>query len=189
MFQAYDNIFRRCGLRFRAVEADTGEIGGKFSHEFMVLADTGEDVIISCDTCGYAANLERAEVGGSQESAGGAAGKYKKVETPGKRRVEEVAEFLGVPARKLVKTLLFTTDRGTVGVLVAGDREVNPVKAEERPFLQIRGPCRRVDDRAGHGRPPGLLRAHRSRHTALSRTRMSGPWRISSSAEMRRMFI
>jgi prolyl-tRNA synthetase len=128
IFQAYDNIFRRCGLQFRAVEADTGEIGGKFSHEFMVLADTGEDVIISCDTCGYAANLERAEVGGPTEAAGGKRGTYKKVKTPGKRRVEEVADFLGVAARKLVKTLLFTTDRGTVGTLVAGDREINPTK-------------------------------------------------------------
>jgi prolyl-tRNA synthetase len=132
MFQAYENIFRRCGLQFRAVEADTGEIGGKFSHEFMVLADTGEDVIISCDTCGYAANLERAEVGDPAEAAhektGGKSGVYKKVATPGKRRVEEVAEFLGVPPRKLVKTLLFNTDKGTVGVLVAGDREINPIK-------------------------------------------------------------
>jgi prolyl-tRNA synthetase len=128
MYQAYENIFRRCGLRFRAVEADTGEIGGKFSHEFMVLADTGEDIIISCDTCGYAANLERAEVGDSAEPQAGKSGSYKKVATPGKRRVEEVAEFLGVPARKLVKTLLFNTDKGTVGVLVAGDREVNPIK-------------------------------------------------------------
>ena len=128
MFQAYDNIFRRCGLQFRAVEADTGEIGGKFSHEFMVLADTGEDVIISCDTCGYAANLERAEVGGASEAAGGKHGIYERVKTPGEERVEEVAKFLGVPARKLVKTLLFTTDRGTVGALVAGDREINPTK-------------------------------------------------------------
>lgn len=128
MYRAYENIFRRCGLQFRAVEADTGEIGGKFSHEFMVLADTGEDIIISCDTCGYAANLERAEVGDSPDAAGGKSGAYKRVATPGKRRVEEVAEFLGVPAGKLVKTLLFNTDRGTVGALVAGDREINPVK-------------------------------------------------------------
>ena len=63
MYPGLREHFRRCGLRFRAVEADTGEIGGKFSHEFMVLADTGEDVIISCDSCDYAANLERAEVG------------------------------------------------------------------------------------------------------------------------------
>ena len=128
MFQAYDNIFRRCGLKFRAVEADTGEIGGKFSHEFMVLADTGEDVIISCDTCGYAANLERAEVGGPAYTEGKKSGSSKRVSTPDKRRVEEVAEYLHVPAHKLVKTLLFTTDRGTVGALVAGDSEINPTK-------------------------------------------------------------
>jgi prolyl-tRNA synthetase len=128
MFEAYDNIFRRCGLKFRAVEADTGEIGGKFSHEFMVLADTGEDVIISCDTCGYAANLERAEVRGPQASDQKRKGSFKKVETPEKRRVEEVAGFLGVRAHKLVKTLIFTTDRGPVGALVAGDREINPTK-------------------------------------------------------------
>jgi prolyl-tRNA synthetase len=128
MFQAYDNIFRRCGLKFRAVEADTGEIGGKFSHEFMVLADTGEDVIISCDTCGYAANLERAEVGGPAYTPGKKSGSSKRVSTPGKRRVEEVAEYLHVPAHKLVKTLLFATDRGTVGALVAGDSEINPTK-------------------------------------------------------------
>ena len=128
MFDAYENIFRRCGLRFRAVEADTGEIGGKFSHEFMVLADTGEDVIISCEGCGYAANLERAEIGETVAPAATRSGSYRRVATPGKKRVEDVAEFLDVPARKLVKTMLFTTDRGTVGVLVAGDREVNPTK-------------------------------------------------------------
>jgi prolyl-tRNA synthetase len=128
MFDAYEAIFRRCGLRFRAVEADTGEIGGKFSHEFMVLADTGEDVIISCDTCGYAANLERAEVGGAAAAAGKRGGAFRAVQTPGKKRVEEVSAFLAVPPHKLVKTLLFRTDRGTVGVLVAGDREINPTK-------------------------------------------------------------
>ena len=63
MYDAYVNIFKRCGFRFGVVEADSGQIGGSFSHEFMVLADTGEDTIISCDTCDYAANLERAEVG------------------------------------------------------------------------------------------------------------------------------
>jgi prolyl-tRNA synthetase len=128
MFETYDNIFRRCGLKFRAVEADTGEIGGKFSHEFMVLADTGEDIIISCDTCGYAANLERAEVGAGEASDQKHHGSFRKVRTPDKRRVEEVAEFLGVPPHKLVKTLIFVTDRGPIGTLVAGDREINPTK-------------------------------------------------------------
>jgi len=128
MFDAYGSIFGRCGLRFRAVEADTGEIGGKFSHEFMVLADTGEDVIISCDSCDYAANLERAEIGLSAAPAPKGGGSGKRVHTPGKKRVEEVAAFLGVSPDKLVKTLLFTTDRGVAGALVAGDREINPVK-------------------------------------------------------------
>ena len=128
MYAAYENIFRRCSLRFRAVEADTGEIGGKFSHEFMVLADTGEDVIISCDSCDYAANLERAEVRAPAPARPKAGGSYKRVETPGKKRVEEVAAFLGLPPDKLVKTLLFMTDRGVAGALVAGDRGVNPIK-------------------------------------------------------------
>ncbi len=62
MYQAYRRIFKRCGLEFRAVEADSGAIGGSFSHEFMVLADTGEDAIVSCDACEYAANVEKAEL-------------------------------------------------------------------------------------------------------------------------------
>jgi prolyl-tRNA synthetase len=140
MFEAYDNIFKRCGLRFRAVEADTGEIGGKFSHEFMVLADTGEDVIISCEICGYAANLERAEVGNVSATIAKKGGSYSRVPTPGKKRVEEVADFLGVPPHKLVKTLIFTTDRGSAGILAAGDREVNPAKLKNTlsfKFLEL----------------------------------------------------
>jgi prolyl-tRNA synthetase len=128
MHEAYENIFRRCGLRFRAVEADTGQIGGSFSREFMVLADTGEDTIISCTKCNYAANLERAEVRGAERNVTKKGGLFRKVETPGKRKVEEVASFLGVEPKLLVKTLLYDTDKGTVAVLVAGDREVNEVK-------------------------------------------------------------
>jgi prolyl-tRNA synthetase len=128
MHDAYENIFRRCGLRFRAVEADTGQIGGSFSHEFMVLADTGEDTIISCNKCNYAANLERAEVRGVERNVTKKGGLFRKVETPGKRKVEEVASFLGVEPKLLVKTLLYDTDKGTVAVLVAGDREVNEAK-------------------------------------------------------------
>jgi len=128
MYDAYMNIFKRCGFRFRVVEADTGPIGGSFSHEFMVLADTGEDVIISCDTCGYAANLERAEVGITGEKAGGKKGKYKRVATPDKKKVDEVASFLGVTPDKLVKTIIYNTDKGTIGVLISGDREINETK-------------------------------------------------------------
>lgn len=136
MYEAYEAIFRRCGLRFRAVEADTGEIGGKFSHEFMVLAETGEDIIISCDTCDYAANLERAEIGGEQKETSAKGGKFRKVSTPGQRRVEEVASFLNVPPQKIVKTLLYRTEKGVIGALVAGDREINEIKLKRLLSLQ-----------------------------------------------------
>jgi len=128
MYDAYMNIFRRCGFRFRVVEADTGQIGGSFSHEFMVLAETGEDVIISCDTCGYAANLERAEVGVAEKAVGAKKGSCKRVETPNQKRVEEVASFLGVTAQQLLKTIIYNTDKGTIGVLIRGDREINETK-------------------------------------------------------------
>ncbi|MDD5008966.1 MAG: proline--tRNA ligase [Syntrophorhabdaceae bacterium] len=128
MYDAYMNIFKRCGLRFGVVEADTGQIGGSFSHEFMVLAETGEDVIISCDTCGYAANLERAEVGVAEKAFGAKKGSYKRVATPNQRRVEEVASFLGVTAQQLLKTIIYNTDKGTLGVLIRGDREINETK-------------------------------------------------------------
>jgi prolyl-tRNA synthetase len=128
MYAAYMRIFERCGLKFRAVEADTGLIGGRFSHEFMVLADTGEEAIVSCGTCDYAANLERAEVGRSAEAAEEAMKKLKQVETPEKRSVEEVTTFLGVPPQRLVKTIIFETEKGPVAVLVRGDHEINEVK-------------------------------------------------------------
>jgi prolyl-tRNA synthetase len=128
MYNAYLNIFRRCGFSFRPVEADTGQIGGSFSHEFMVLADTGEDIIISCDACDYAANMEKAEAGSRDTPAAEKKGNYKRVETPGKRRVEEVAGFLGVPPEKLLKTMIYNTDKGVIGVLIRGDREINETK-------------------------------------------------------------
>ena len=137
MHDAYEQIFRRCGLRFRAVEADTGQIGGSFSHEFMVLAETGEDTIISCNKCGYAANLERAEVRGVERSITKKGGSFRKVETPGKKKVEDVASFLGVEPSKLIKTLLYATDKGTIGVLVAGDREVNETKLKNLLSLEF----------------------------------------------------
>jgi len=128
MYDAYMNIFKRCGFRFRVVEADTGPIGGSFSHEFMVLADTGEDVILLCETCGYAANLERAEVGITGEKTGGKKGQYKRAATPGQKKVDEVASFLGIAPDKLLKTIVYNTDKGIVGVLISGDREINETK-------------------------------------------------------------
>ncbi|MDI6631998.1 MAG: proline--tRNA ligase [Bacillota bacterium] len=131
MFEAYTRVFSRMGLRFRAVEADTGAIGGSVSHEFMVLADSGEAVIVYCpdEACGYAANVEKAESMFVPET-GGEEAPLEMVATPGMRTVEEVIGFLGVPAKRLVKTLLYRTERGLVAALVRGDREVNEVKLQ-----------------------------------------------------------
>jgi prolyl-tRNA synthetase len=128
MYNAYSQIFRRCGLRFRAVEADTGLIGGSFSHEFMVVADTGEDAIVSCNECNYAANLERAEVGKIVEEMDEEMRELEMVETPNQKSVEEVTNFLRVLPERLVKTIVFETDKGVTAALVRGDHEINETK-------------------------------------------------------------
>ncbi len=130
MHVAYEAIFRRCGLKFRAVEADTGAIGGSFSHEFMVLSDTGEDDIVSCQNCNYASNLEKAEVI-VREDDSRCAERQKElqvVDTPGIRTVDEVTEFLSVGPEKLVKTLIYQTEQGPIAALVRGDHELNETK-------------------------------------------------------------
>jgi prolyl-tRNA synthetase len=131
MYETYNNIFRRCGLRFRAVEANTGSIGGSFSHEFMVLADTGEDQIVCCSQCDYAANLDKAEVMDSYDKIPAIPDNMKpleEVETPDRKSVEEVTDFLSISPDKLVKTLIFRTNKDTVAVLVRGDHEINEAK-------------------------------------------------------------
>jgi prolyl-tRNA synthetase len=133
MYDAYRMIFDRCGLKYRAVEAMTGNIGGSLSHEFQVLAPSGEDEIISCTSCDYAANVEKAEL--KPETRGQSSekkkGKYKKVKTPGKKSVEEVCEFLKTSPDKLVKTLVFETDHGPVAGLVRGDHALKEAKLKD----------------------------------------------------------
>ena len=129
MYDAYHRIFQRCGLSFRAVEADTGTIGGSFSHEFMVLADTGEDTLVICRNCSYAANMEKAAVQPPEKSGEDVELlPLQKVETPGKKKVEAVCDFLGISPRELVKTMVYLADGEPVAVLVRGDHEVQPVK-------------------------------------------------------------
>jgi prolyl-tRNA synthetase len=129
MFQAYRRIFERCGLKFRAVEADTGNIGGSSSHEFMVLAESGEDAIVSCDSCEYAANVEKAELIATTTATPEPAAELQQVATPGQKSVAEVTDFLDASPRQLVKTLILQTDDGqTVAVLLRGDRELNDIK-------------------------------------------------------------
>ncbi len=135
MKEAYTRIFARCGLRFAVVEADTGPIGGSFSHEFMVLADTGEDVIVACNSCDYAANLEKAETRSVAAPKSWKPSVTTSVSTPGMTTVEEVAEFLGVRSQDIIKTLLFVTEKGPVAVLTRGDHDVNEIKVKN--FLGV----------------------------------------------------
>ena len=128
MYDTYMRIFSRLGLRFRAVEADTGSIGGNFSHEFMVLAETGEDTIAACTACQYAANVERAEVVWKGTPCAETCAPCETVPTPGAHSVEEVSALLGIAPSSVVKTMLFTVDGRHVAVLVRGDREVNDIK-------------------------------------------------------------
>ncbi len=128
MHEAYTRIFTRCGLEFRAVEADSGAIGGSFSHEFMVLAETGEDTIVICDECSYAANVEKAKVAKPQVSEKPEMFALEKIETPGKRKVQVVCEFLGIEPQELVKTLVYLADGQPVGVMLRGDHEIEEVK-------------------------------------------------------------
>lgn len=131
MYEAYTRIFERCGLKFRAVEADTGTIGGNYSHEFMVLAETGEDRIVNCTGCDYAANLERAEVKPSQtlpEPEVKDLNPIMEVDTPGIKTVEDVTAFLSVSPSQLIKSLIFVVDGEEIAVLIRGDHELNEAK-------------------------------------------------------------
>ena len=144
MYDAYHRIFSRCGLNFRAVEADTGLIGGSSSHEFMVLADTGEETIVYSETGTYAANVERAEVLPPNNGSSEEARPRRSVNTPSCRTVEEVTKFLKVDASKLVKTLLYSTGSETVAVLIRGDHDANEIKIKRLlgvTDLELAGPA------------------------------------------------
>jgi prolyl-tRNA synthetase len=124
----YRRIFERCGLDFTVVEADSGAIGGSASQEFMVLADTGEDAVVRCAACGYGANLEKALTGRrpapwDDETAGA----LEDVETPNKGGIDDVVEFLGITASRMIKCLVYDTEQGFVVALLRGDLDVNEV--------------------------------------------------------------
>ncbi|GJM15857.1 MAG: proline--tRNA ligase [Thermodesulfobacteriota bacterium] len=140
MYEAYTRIFERCGLEFRAVLADTGNIGGNFSHEFMVLAPTGEDIIMSCDKCDYAANLELAEIGGQENIENipnESSDDIKEVHTPNLKTVEEVAQFLSVTPSNLIKTMIVDVDGNLIAALVRGDHELSLTKLRKSLGAEI----------------------------------------------------
>ncbi len=129
MREAYGRVFRRCALDHVPVEADTGNIGGSASHEFMVLAQSGEDAVVGCPKCRYGANVEKATSKFFDDEIEPApADAIRHIDTPGTQSIDDVAKFLDKRTSELVKTLIFDTDLGPVMVLVRGDREGNEVK-------------------------------------------------------------
>lgn len=130
MVQAYTNIFTRLGLNFRAVIADSGAIGGKDTHEFMVLSDIGEDTIAYSDSSNYAANIEMAEVNVSYEVPSEELQEVQRVDTPNQKTIEQIASYLNVEATRCIKTLIFKADDEFVIVLARGDHEINDIKVK-----------------------------------------------------------
>jgi prolyl-tRNA synthetase len=135
MYQAYSRIFSRLGLTFRAVQADTGAIGGNASHEFQVLADSGEDAIVFSDGSDYAANVEKAEALAPPIERPAAQAQLKRVDTPAQKTIAEVSAFLGVSPRQCIKTLLVRGREGLVALCLRGDHDINEVKAGKLPEL------------------------------------------------------
>ena len=134
MYDAYSRIFSRMNLRFRAVRADTGSIGGSASQEFHVLADSGEDAIAFSDGDDYAANLEMAEALAPADPRGPASATMTEVQTPGVRTIADLTQFLKVDASRCIKTLLVEGDGGgVVAIVVRGDHDLNAVKAQKLP--------------------------------------------------------
>jgi prolyl-tRNA synthetase len=159
MYDCYSRILARIGLDFRAVIADTGDIGGSFSHEFQVLADTGEDRIAFSDQSDYAANVEKAEaLAPPMKRAGSEPAPLEKVATPGRHTIEDVARFLGTGPERLLKTLIVQTTDGPAALLLRGDHDLNEVKAAGLPGIER--PMRfatEAEVRAAVGCEPGSI--------------------------------
>ncbi|TDX51888.1 proline--tRNA ligase [Orenia marismortui] len=128
MYNAYCRIFERCGLEFRPVEADTGTIGGDNSHEFMVLAEAGEDIVVYCEECDYAANLELAKSKLEVVKADEEAKELEIIDTPGLTTIDELVEELNIAADKMIKAVLYEVEGQGILALVRGDYEVNDIK-------------------------------------------------------------
>ena len=128
MFDAYKRIFERCGLNFRAVEADSGNIGGSLSHEFMVLAETGEDSIMTCNKCNFAANIESTPLIAEGDASSKDFLKLETVKTPSMVSVAEVSQFLKTNPKNVVKTMILSTSQGLEAVLIRGNNELSIAK-------------------------------------------------------------
>ena len=159
MYDAYTRIFKRLGLETQAVEADSGTIGGNFSHEFHVMADSGEDAIALCSPCDYAANVEKVDLARPVSSRAPPSEKMSEVDTPNQHTIADLCDFLAVNTEKTVKTLVVQGASGTpIALILRGDHELNSVKAE---FLdEVAKPLRMASAEAIHnatGASPGSI--------------------------------
>jgi prolyl-tRNA synthetase len=159
MYEAYCRIYDRSGLPYVIVEAESGPIGGDSSHEFMVPCSTGEDKVLYCGSCGYAANQERAEVGHSPAPppAPSSAPPYKSVPTPNKRTIKEVCEFLGAQENASAKLLVYLGDGKPVAALVRGDHELNEAKLRRTVGASVLAPADAPTIEKTTGAPMGFL--------------------------------
>ncbi len=162
MYAAYVRVFERLGLTFRAVRADTGAIGGSLSHEFQVIADTGEDLLVYCPDSDYAANIELAEALPLADERAAPGASMQKLATPDTIRCEDVAQLLGLPVQRTVKSIVLATDTPLGAevwlLLVRGDHELNEVKAGKVPGLEGGFRFATEQEIIEHfGCPPGFL--------------------------------
>jgi prolyl-tRNA synthetase len=160
MYEAYCRIYDRCGLPYVIVEAESGPIGGDSSHEFMVPCATGEDKVLYCSSCGYAANQERAEVGRASDSSArvqSAGSPYQAVPTPNKRTIKDVCEFLGAPEAISGKLLVYLGDGKPVAALLRGDHELNEAKLRRVVGASVLVPADAVTIEKAAGAPMGFL--------------------------------
>ncbi len=160
MYEAYCRIYDRCGLPYVIVEAESGPIGGDSSHEFMVPCATGEDKVLYCGSCGYAANQERAEVGGAGLSTApgpSTAPPYQAVPTPNKRTIKEVCDFLGAKESTSAKLLVYLGDGKPVAALLRGDHELNEAKLRRAAGVSVLVPAEAATIEKATGAPMGFL--------------------------------
>ncbi len=155
--QAYRRIFSRCGLEFLAVKASSGSMGGSASEEFVVYSDAGEDWIVSCAACGYAANLERAVSRVSELTDPAETGPPAEVHTPGRKTIEEVSEFLGIEKDRQIKSLVYIVDSRPVLVLIRGDHQLSEIKLGVAVGNDLLRPATAEEIREAFGADPGSL--------------------------------
>jgi prolyl-tRNA synthetase len=180
MYDAYTRIFQRCGLKAIAVEADTGVMGGKFSHEFMVPAETGENEVVYCEACGYAANVEKATSAAPRQAAAAPAGTVEKFATPGVVTIEALAQApYSVAGDRQIKTLVYIADSKPVLILLRGDDQLNEAKLAGVLGTPTFRPAEAEEIYAALGAHPGSLGA-----VGVNRHTVCADERLRDAAEM-----